>query len=290
MEISTGTLTVVVTTFNEKSNIERALSSVSWADNIIVVDGCSTDNTIEIASSYTKNIIRTPNKKQLNINKNIGFSVANTEWILSLDADEEVSRDLADEIRFAISQQNELVAYRIPRKNYMFGKWMQHGDLYPDYQTRLFMNGYGWFECIHIHEFLMVKGNTGIMYQPLMHYTYPSLSTYFRKFNKYTSFEAKSIAHSKKKIFLDISDQHDLQQQNTSSNKRLRDHKIIAKIAADYIITKPITKFLNQFIRKQGYLDGWQGGIIAFFSAIYYQVSFAKYLYLLFIDHLIDHQ
>lgn len=275
------TLTVVITTFNEQANIRKALNSVKWVDEIIVVDGFSTDETVTIAKQFTEMVINVSNNEQLNINKNLGFSLANSDWILSLDADEEVSRELALEIRTLISQQNEIVAYEIPRRNFFLGKWIQYGNWYPDFQIRLFMRDCGWFSCQHIHEHLIVSGDMGIAQLPLIHYAYPSLSTYVRKFNRYTSFEAKRLILSDLALSsLKIGSEYDTQQQSVSLDKDTQKiNKSFVELAMHFIIFKPVSHFFDQFIYKKGFLDGWRGGVIAFFSAIYYQITFVKYVY-----------
>src|SRR3989339_1219341 len=135
-------LSVVLSVHNEKAVLDGALKSVKdIADEIIIVNNESTDNSVKIAKKYTKNIYEHKNTPELlNKPKNFGFSKAAGDWILSLDADERVSTELAKEISGILHSsfdiQNSPVGYWIPRQNLVFGKWLQHGIWYPDYQLR----------------------------------------------------------------------------------------------------------------------------------------------------------
>ena len=147
-----ATLSVIISAWNEEAKIKRCLASVSWADEIIFVDNSSTDETSRIAKQFTSKVFKRPNNPMLNVNKNFGFSKATSDWILSLDADEEITKELAQEIRSAINAQNELSGYWIPRKTILFGKWIMHGLWWPDKQLRLFKKNKGKFPGIHVYE------------------------------------------------------------------------------------------------------------------------------------------
>ena len=143
-------LSVVISAYNEERMIEDCLKSARFADEIILVDNQSTDKTTEIAKRYTNKIFfRTNNPLMLNLNKNFGFTKATGDWILSLDADERVSKELKEEINNIIHQSSAIShqqsGYLIPRKNIIFGKWIQHGLWYPDDQLRLLRKGKGKF-------------------------------------------------------------------------------------------------------------------------------------------------
>ncbi len=133
-------LSVVISAYNEEERIKKCLESSSFADEIIVVDNSSSDNTFKVASKYTPNVFKQENNpKAIDLLKNTGFEKAKMDWILSLDADEVVDQDLVKEIEHIIKKDDkEIDGYFIPRKNIIFGKWMRHTGWYPDYQLRLF--------------------------------------------------------------------------------------------------------------------------------------------------------
>ena len=146
-----STVSVVITTFNNGDALARCLSSVTWADEIIVVDSSSTDNTPDVAKRFTDKVFRQPNHPMLNLNKNYGFGKATGDWILCLDSDEVIPAELAKEIREKV-QYAHVAGYWIARKNMIFGKWIQHGLWWPDKQLRLFVRGRGKYPCKHVHE------------------------------------------------------------------------------------------------------------------------------------------
>src|SRR3989344_3655909 len=150
-------ISVVISAYNEEAMIEDCLKSVKdLADEIIFVDNTSTDKTVEITKKYTKKIfVRENDPVMLNRNKNFGFTKATGDWILSLDADERLTPELSAEIRNSI-RAHQFVAYEIPRKNIIFGKWIQHSIWWPDYNLRLFRRGKGKFPEKHVHEKLVV--------------------------------------------------------------------------------------------------------------------------------------
>jgi glycosyltransferase involved in cell wall biosynthesis len=225
------TLSVIITTYNEENNVPMALESVRWADERIVVDGYSSDHTIKRIQSIATRIVQSANHEQLNINKNLGFSMANSEWILCLDADERITESLATKIR-EILKEPDCDAYRFPRRNYFLGKWIMHGGWYPDYQVRLFRRDKGIFECKHVHESLTVHGTVGTIDEPIIHYSYPTLYTYFAKFERYTNFEARFMTAPRFK---------------------------------EYFLEAPCRHFIQAIVVRAGFRDGWRGLFIAFF-------------------------
>jgi len=189
-----GKLSVVISAFNEEKKIEDCLKSVSFADEIIFVDNSSTDQTLKIAKKYTPKIFVRENNPMLNINKNFGFSKAKNDWILSLDADERISPELAKEIQSSIINHKSSVAgYWIPRKNIIFGKWIEHTGWYPDYQLRLFKKGKGRFEEKHVHEMIKLEGEAGKLESPIIHYNYENISHFLKKTLLYAENEADQL-------------------------------------------------------------------------------------------------
>jgi glycosyltransferase involved in cell wall biosynthesis len=242
------TLSIVLSVHNEEKLIEEALKSVSRiADEIIVVDNESTDRTAQIVKKYTKNIYvhkNTPNS--LNTTKNYGFSKAKSDWILSLDADERVSKELAEEIGSVVSQTS-INGYWMPRKNIVFGKWIQHGIWYPDKQLRLFRRGKGKFPEKHNHEYLGVTGELVELKNHLIHQNYQTIIQFVDKMNHtYTDNEAEVLLASGKKLeWFDA-------------------------------IRMPVSDFILNFFRRQSYKDGLHGLILSSLQAFYALLVFAK--------------
>ncbi|MDI6785364.1 MAG: glycosyltransferase family 2 protein [bacterium] len=241
-------LSVVIITYNEEENIRECLESIEWANEIIIVDGFSEDETLNICREYTDKIYQRENVSNLNINKSYGFKKAMGEWILYLDADERVSIELAQEVREILSREDEFAAYKIPRKNYYFGYWLKHGGNFPDHQLRLFKRGKAYFKCQHVHERLQVEGKIAYLQNSLLHYTYPTISCYLKKFDFYTSFEAEYMLNTKKKYCMLIG-----------------------------MTIKPVIRFIRRYFFKLGFLDGFLGLMACIFDALGMIVSYGKY-------------
>ncbi len=240
-------LSVVISVYNEEKKIKDCLESVKWADEIIVVDNSSTDSTAAIAKKYTSHIYTQPNNLMLNVNKNFGFSKASHEWILSLDADERITPELKEEIISQLSSPNpQLSGFWIPRKNIIFGKWMEHTGWYPDYQLRLFRKTHGRFEEKHIHEMVKLRGEAGYLKNPFIHYNYETI----------TQFLHKTIV---------------IYAPNEAANK-LQDGYVFNYIDA---IRLPWNEFLKRFFADKGYKDGFHGLMLSILMAFYHFVVFA---------------
>lgn len=247
------TLAVVLTAHNEASVIEDALKSVQQlANEIIVVDNESKDKTVKIAQKYTRKIYPHQNTPLvLNKPKNYGFSKASADWILSLDPDERVSPELAQEINLilnsAANRKNSPAGYWIPRKNIVFGQWIKHGIWYPDRQLRLFRRNQGKFPEKHNHEYLEVKGETADLKGHLIHQNYQSITQYVDKINHYyTDNEAEALLKSGQKL-------------KWSDAIRL-----------------PASDFILNFFKRQSYRDGLHGLVLSTLQAFYTFIVFAK--------------
>lgn len=241
------TLSVVVSAYNEEKSIGRCLASVSsLADEIIVVDNTSLDGTAREAKKYTKNIIKKPNNLMLNTNKNVGFSKATSNWILNLDADEVIPEELAKEIKRIINANPSENGFWIKRKNFSFGKWIQHGLWWPDKQIRLFRNGKGNFPCVHIHEYIAVEGTVGELVEPYIHYNYESIHQYLLKIDRASTSEAISLTESK------------------------------YQLAWYDAIRFPVSDFIKIYFAEGGHKDGLHGLVLALFQSFYSFCTFAK--------------
>ncbi|MBF0545741.1 MAG: glycosyltransferase family 2 protein [Candidatus Riflebacteria bacterium] len=251
------TIGISLIAHNEEKFIEKALNSASPADKIVVVDCESTDNTLKLARAFPNvEVFLQPNNPNLNINKSFGFAKLHTDWIFYLDPDEQIPPPLWVEIRKKLNETPlTFSAYKIPRRNFFFGKPLLHGGAYPDYQIRLFQNGKAKFPNQHVHESLKVNGNIGKFLNPFDHHPYPDLSTYIKKMDFYTSFQSEFWKKERKKTNFF----------NT----------------AFHFFIFPTIRFFRRFILKRGFLDGWQGFTAAagdVFSQIF---SYAKYLEIL---------
>ncbi len=242
-----ATISVVISAWNEEAKIKRCLSSVSWADEIIFVDNSSTDQSIRIVKQFTSKIYKRPNDPMLNLNKNFGFSKATGDWIVSLDADEEITKELAQEIRSVIDENTEMVGYWIPRKNILFGKWITHGLWWPDKQLRLFKRNRGKCPGLHVHEYLAVDGLAGELREPYIHYNYETISQFLRKMDTiYTESEVQKLI---------------------STNYQFSWYDAIRF---------PISDFVKIYFAQEGYKDGLHGLVLSILQSFYSFIVFAK--------------
>ncbi len=242
-------ISVVISAFNEEKKIEACLESVKKiADEIILIDNSSTDKTPIIARKFTDKVFIRENNTMLNVNKNFGFQKAANEWILSLDADERVTPELADEILSVISnQKSEISGYYIPRKNIIFGKWIKNTGWYPDYQLRLFKKSAGRFEEKQVHEMLSIDGSTEKLTQNMEHLNYESISQFLEKMVRvYTVSEADNLISSGYK--LNLSD----------------------------IVSKPLSEFMKRYFFEKGYKDSFHGLALSLLMAFYHLVVFLR--------------
>jgi glycosyltransferase involved in cell wall biosynthesis len=244
-------LSVVISTYNRAESLARTLESVkTLADEIIVVDNESTDATEKTAKRYKAKVFRRPNNPMLNINKNFGIAQATGNWTLYLDDDEVIPKELADEIRRILDIPKDAdapVGYWIPRKNIIFGKWIEHGIWWPDQQLRLFQTGLGKYPAKHVHEHIEMAGITGTLSIAYVHYNYDSIAQYLWKMESiYTDSEvAKLEATGYKTLWYDA-------------------------------IRFPVSDFVKLYFAQYGYKDGLHGLVLAILQAFYSFIVFAK--------------
>lgn len=250
------TLTVALAVYNEESNITHCLEAVKdIADQIVVVDGHSTDNTVSLAKKFSNTkIISTTNKPIFHINKQMAIDAATSDWILQLDADEVVSPELATEIKKLLTKSFTEVkeaGFWIKRKNFFLGRFLTKGGAYPDSTIRLYKKGLGRLPCLSVHEQAQIDGPVGILKNDLLHYADPSFSRYLLRNNRYTTLIAQE----------------------------LKDQKIPLNIFSflNYFILKPIYWFLLAYFRHRGYVDGFAGFVFAWYSSLRFPISYIKY-------------
>lgn len=241
------TLSVAISAYNEEKTLGRCLASVSFADEIIVVDNESQDRTVAIAKKYTKKIFSQKNILMLNTNKNYGFGKATGDWILNLDADEEIPKELAREIQALMQSNPKENGFWMKRKNIIFGKWITHGLWWPDKQIRLFRRAKGKFPCVHIHEYIAVEGQVGELVEPYTHYNYESVHQYLQTIDRASTSEALTLKDM--------------------------NHELVWYDAIRF----PLSDFLKIYFAQSGYKDGLHGLVLALFQSFYSFTVFAKY-------------
>lgn len=241
-----STISVILITKNEEDNVQQCLSTVLWANEIIVVDAGSSDSTVAKAQEFTKKVFVRP-WEGYGAAKNFALSQVASEWVLWLDADERVSDLLKEEIQRSVALTNpKAVAYSVPRKANFLGRWILHCGWYPGRVTRLFKLGKGRFTDSKVHERLEIDGPEGELASDLLHYTDPSLSHYLDKFNKYTSLAAEELAEDRRSFSLGL------------------------------ITIRPAWTFIRMYFLKRGFLDGLPGLILCVLSSCYVFTKYAK--------------
>lgn len=238
-------ISVVMITFNAASILEKVLESVKWADEIIIVDSGSTDETISIAKKYTDNIFYRKFDNFSN-QKNYAIQKASNEWVLSLDADEVVSEELAKELK-NLYVKHKIDGFYIERLNYIYGKFVKYGR--PDYQLRLFKKNKAFFtEPVHERVYLK-KNKTAVLKGKLFHYTMPSISRHIKKIDEFTEYDRLYYLPDKISILW-----------------------MIRKI----VLILPL-KFIQHYFFKKGFKDGTLGFIFAVNTVIGQFISYLKY-------------
>jgi len=252
-------VSVVILTKNEERRISDCIKSVlGWADEIIVVDDESEDNTTEIARELgAKVFIR---KMEIEgIQRNWAYSQARNEWVLSLDADERVTEELKREIEKILSRNPQFNAFTIPRRNFIGNYWIKWAGLYPAAQIKLFRKSKFRWEEVEVHPRAFLEGECGHLKNDILHYTYKDWYDYLKKLNRQTSLEAIKWY----KVYF------------TDPKKARYKMNII------HALWRMLDRFVRAFIVKKGYRDGFIGFMVAYFSSLYQIVSYAKYKELL---------
>jgi glycosyltransferase involved in cell wall biosynthesis len=245
-----NTLSVVLVTLNEAANLPRTLASVQFADEIVVVDSGSTDATVEIARNAGARAYQ-EQWKGFARQKNSAIERATGDWVLSLDADEEVSPELAKEIETLLNSRPPHSAYRIPRLNHFLGRPLRHGGYWPDPKLRLFRRGLAWFENRPVHETMRADGPVGQLKGPLIHHCYPTLSDYIEHVNSYSSAGAQILV---------------------SSGRVSR--SLPAFVFNAFLV--PASTFVYNYVFRLGFLDGREGLLQHFNHSVYQHWKYVK--------------
>jgi glycosyltransferase involved in cell wall biosynthesis len=243
------TLSVCIITLNEETNIVRTLESVkSLADEIVVVDSGSTDRTVALAESYQAKVFVEP-WKGFAPQKNSALAKASHDWILSLDADEEVSPELAASIQKLLSGQAapQFDGYRMARRNLYLNRWIRRSGYYPDRKLRLVKRGAAEFENRAVHEDMKMTAATGLLDGDLIHHAYPTLEGFVEHANRYSSLGAQMVADERK-----------------------------ARFSVIDIVLRPLVRFVYGYFFRLGFLDGREGLLVHLTHASYVSWKYAK--------------
>lgn len=277
-------ISLAIATHNEESNIaECILSCAGLVDEIVVVDGSSTDKTAEIARQNGARVIITDNPSMFHINKQKAIDACMGEWILQLDADERVTPELADEIRQILQMTNEQInkyqlglekrnlferhqtivqqnwesqvgeynAFFIARLNFFLGGYLRSGGVYPDGVIRLIRKGKAYLPCKSVHELMVVSGKTGWLANPLIHRDSPTFKRYLERNSRYID---QLVG--------------DMRRDNVGKD-------IISML--DWVVFKPLSWFFMTLIHHKGILDGWRGIVFSFFSALRFARAYIRF-------------
>ncbi len=236
-------LSAVLIVKNEELNLERCLNSISFADEIIILDTGSNDNTISIAKKFTLKVFSLSNWTGFGNAKREAVSYASNDWVFSLDADEVVSKELADEI-ISILSAPTFMLYRIKRKSFYLGKLIEHCGWQNDYPKRLFNKKFANFNDKLVHESVVGVDEIGTIESPLYHYTYSSISTHLKKIDFYTELAANSSEHS-----------------NATSLS---------------ILLRGAVKFVKMYILQGGFRDGKAGFVLSLISSFGVMIKYLK--------------
>jgi len=247
-------ISVAIAAMDEEANIGRTLASVGWADEIVLVDSGSKDRTCEIAREYRARVIVEPWRGYV-AQKQYAIDLCTKDWVLLLDADEEVSPGLAEEIRAAIADPQAANGYKLPRKNLFLGRWMRHGGFYPDPKLRLFRRGQGFVTGHDPHDRCELRPGLSQdapqrmrqFKNALVHYTYPNLTLYLAHMNRYSSLGAQLAVAKGNRGFSFVN-----------------------------IALRPLATFVYNYFFRLGFLDGREGLLLHLYHAVYVSWKYAK--------------
>jgi glycosyltransferase involved in cell wall biosynthesis len=241
------TITACITACNEQENIRRCLESVTWADEIVVVDSFSADSTPEICREYTRLVFKHRWLGYIG-QKNLARDLASSDWVLFLDADEEISSDLRDEIRaeFTAGTNRDFAGIEFPRLTHFLGRWITHGDWYPDVKLRLYRRNRGYCGGSEPHDRMVVDGPVKRLKHPMFHYTYTSIDDQLATLNRFSSITART------------------------QFEEGRHFRLV------HLLFRPFLRFLRGYLLRLGFLDGMPGLIIAMSASYGVFVKYAK--------------
>jgi (heptosyl)LPS beta-1,4-glucosyltransferase len=238
-------VSVTVITRNEAADIADALTSVAWADEIVVVDSQSSDDTVAIARRFTDRVMVREWPGYV-AQKNYAASAASHDWILSLDADERVTPALASEIQARLATPPTDAAFRIPRVTWHLGQWIRSTDWYPDFQLRLYDRRAAEWTGKYVHEAVAVRGTVGQLRGELQHYAYRDIADHLETIDRYTTLAARQMHESGRRAGLGD------------------------------LAVHPFLAFLRNYVVRAGFREGATGFVVSRMNAYYVFLKFAK--------------
>lgn len=238
-------LSVTVITRDERASLAGALESVAWADEIVVVDSQSSDETTAIARRYTTRVLTREWAGYVD-QKNFAAGAAAHDWILSLDADERVTPDLTREIQALLAGEPGARGYRVPRVSWHLGRWIRSTDWYPDPQLRLYDRRVARWNGRYVHESVVVNGPVATLRGELRHYPYRDVADHLQTIDRYTTLAARQLYEEGRRAgVLDL-------------------------------VAHPPLAFLRNYVLKGGFRDGAPGAIVSLLNSYYVLVKLAK--------------
>jgi glycosyltransferase involved in cell wall biosynthesis len=240
-------LSVTIITRNEADHIAAAIASAAWADEVIVVDCGSDDETVALARSAGARVATRAWTGWID-QKNFAAGLAVNDWIFSLDADERIPPALASEVRALLATEPAHRGYRVPRVTFHLGRWIRTTDFYPDFQTRLYDRRAARWRGGYVHESVGVDGPSGQLAHELEHYSYRDLSEHLERINHYTTLAARQM------------------------------HESGRRATALHLLMHPPAAFLRNYILRRGFLDGAVGLTLSAVNAYSVFLKFAKLL------------
>ena len=244
---TTVPLSVVILTKNEAGRIRECIESVRWADEVLIVDDESTDDTVAVTTSLGARVLC----RKMDVegrHRNWAYAQAKHEWILSLDADERVTPELACEIAGLLKDGTSYQTYSIPRRNYIGNYWVRYGGWYPSAQLKLFKRSVFRWEETTVHPRGISDQPWGITKHDILHYSYRNIADFVEKMNRQTTLEAQKWVADGRRVSLGKA------------------------------LWRATDRFWRAFLFKQGFRDGVVGLVAAWFGGTYQLVSYAKYL------------
>jgi len=239
-------ITVVVITKNEEANIAGCLKSASFADEIVVLDDYSTDDTVNISRQFTDKVFL--RKMDIEgIHRNYAYSLAKNKWVLSLDADETISEDLQAELAGLFKTDITHAALTIPIKTYIGDYWIRYGGWYPAGKVRLFRKDKFKYEEAEVHPRVFIDGTCGHLTKDIIHYSYRDFHDFFTSLNNQTTQEAKKWFKERRRIGF---------------------FKMMRKF---------YDRFFKAYFLKKGFKDGLIGFVVAYSNSLYQLLSYVKY-------------
>ncbi len=239
-------ISAAIICFNEEDKIERCLQSVVWADEIVVLDSFSSDKTVEICKKYTDRVYQHAFEGHIQ-QKNRVLDLCNYEWVFSIDADEVMTGELVDEILAMIERGEPLIdGFYVRRKIWYLGKWIKHGNWYPDYKLRLFRRSKARWGGINPHDKIILNGESKKLKGELLHYSYDNVEDQINTINKFTTIMSKEY------------------------------FRLGKKAGYTNLIFRPFFSFFKSYVIKRGFLDGKRGFIIAVLESYYVFLKFVK--------------